>query len=40
MVGCHHRLNEHGFEQASGDGELGILACCSLRCNKELDVTE
>ena len=21
MVGCHHRLNGHEFEQAPGDGE-------------------
>ena len=41
MVEWHHWLNEHEFEQASGDGEwLGILACCSLRCNKELDMTK
>ena len=30
MVGCHHRLNGHEFEQAPGDGEgEGSLACCS-----------
>ena len=30
MVGWHHRLNGHGFEQAPGDGEgQGSLACCS-----------
>ena len=30
MVGRHHRLNEHVFEQAPGDGEAqGCLACCS-----------
>ena len=30
MVGCHHRLNGHEFEQALGDGEGQIsLACCS-----------
>ena len=23
MVGLHHRLNEHEFEQALGDGEDG-----------------
>ena len=30
MVGWHHRLNEHEFEQALevGDGQ-GSLACCS-----------
>ena len=31
MVGWHHRLNEHEFEQTLGDGEgQGSLACCSL----------
>ena len=30
MVGWHHRLNEHEFEQALGDSEgQGSLACCS-----------
>ena len=30
MVGWHHRLNGHAFEQTLGDGEgQGILACCS-----------
>ena len=30
IVGYHHLLNRHGFEQAPGDGEgLGSLACCS-----------
>ena len=30
MVGWHHRLSEHEFEQAPGDGEgEGNLACCS-----------
>ena len=30
MVGWHHRLNRHEFEQASGDGEgQGSLVCCS-----------
>ena len=30
MVGCHHQLNGHEFEQAprAGDGQ-GSLACCS-----------
>ena len=30
MVGCHHQLGGHEFEQAPGvgDGE-GSLACCS-----------
>ena len=30
MVGWHHRLNGHEFQQALGDGEEeGRLACCS-----------
>ena len=46
MVGRHHRLNEHEFEQAPGDGEgQGSLACCSHVCRPlhgvaELDMTE
>ena len=40
MVGWHHQLNEHEFEQALGDGEgRGSLVCCSPWGNKELDVT-
>ena len=31
MVGWHHQLNGHEFEQAPGDGDgQGSLACCSL----------
>ena len=30
MVGWHHRLNEHEFEQAPGFGDgQGSLVCCS-----------
>ena len=30
MVGWHHRLNGHEFEQTPGDNERqGSLACCS-----------
>ena len=41
MIGWHHRLNGHEFEQGSwaGDGQ-GSLACCSLGGHKELDMTE
>ena len=41
MVGWHHQLNDHEFEQALrvGDGE-GSLACCSPWGLKELDSTE
>ena len=41
MIGWHHSLNEHEFEQASEDGEgQGSLACCSPWGHKELDMTE
>ena len=41
MVGWHHRLDGHEFEQALGDGEgQGSLVCCSLWHHKELDRTE
>ena len=36
MVGWHHWLNRHEFEQALGDGEgQRSLACCSPRGHKE-----
>ena len=41
MVGWHHRLNGHQFEQALGDGEgQGSLVCCSPWGRKESDTTE
>ena len=41
MVGWHHCLNGHEFEQALGDGEgQGSLACCSPWGCKELDTSE
>ena len=41
MVGWHHRLSGHEFEQTPGDDEgQGILACCSPWDPKELDTTE
>ena len=41
MVGWHHRLDRHEFEQAPGVGEgQGGLACCSPRGLQELDMTE
>ena len=41
MIGWHHQLDEHEFEQAPsvGDGQ-GNLACCSPWSHKELDTTE
>ena len=40
MVGWHHRLNGHGFEQAPGAGEgQGSLVCCSPWGCKESGVT-
>ena len=41
MVGWHHRLNEHEFEQAPGGGEgQGNLVWCSPWGCKESDATE
>ena len=41
MVGWHHRLNGHEFEQALGDGEgQGGLAWCSPWGHKESGMTE
>ena len=41
MVGWHHRLNGHEFEQAPGVGDgQGSLACCSPWGHKEQDMTE
>ena len=41
MVGWHHRLNGHEFEQTLGDGDRqGSLACCSPWGHKESDMTE
>ena len=41
MVGWHHQLNGHEFEQTVGDGEgQGNWVCCRLWGCKELDTTE
>ena len=41
MVGWHHLLDGHEFEQVPGDGDgQGSLACCSPWGCKELDMTE
>ena len=41
MVGWHHQLNGHEFEQAPGDGEgQGSLAFSSPQGCKESDMTE
>jgi len=41
MVGWHHWLNGHEFEQAQGNGEgQGSLACCIPWGHKESDRTE
>ena len=41
MVGWHHRLNGHEFEQAQGDREgQGSLVCYSQRGHKESDMAE
>ena len=40
MVGWHHRLNGHAFEQTPGDSERqGSLACCSPWVLKESDTS-
>ena len=41
MVGWHHQLNEHEFEQTLGVGDgQGSLVCCSSWGHKESDTTE
>ena len=41
MVGWHHRLSGHDFEQALEDGDgQGSLVCCNLWSRKESDTTE
>ena len=41
MVGWHHQLDGHEFEQAPGVGdEQGSLVCCSPGVCKESDMTE
>ena len=41
VVGWHHQLDGHEFEQTPGDGEgRGSLVRCSPRDYKELDMTE
>ena len=41
MVGWHHQLDGHEFEQTMGtDDGQGSLACCSLWGHKESDTTK
>ena len=41
MVGWHHQLHGHEFQQALGVGDgQGSLACCSPWGHKELDTTK
>ena len=41
MVGWHHRLSGHEFEQTPENSEgQGSLACCSPWGHRELDMTE
>ena len=41
IVGWHHRLDAHEFEQALGVGDgQGSLVCCSPWGHKESDTTE
>ena len=40
MVGWHHQLNGHEFDQTPGDSEgQGSLVCCSPCGHEELDTT-
>ena len=40
MVGWHHCLNGHEFEQSTGDNEgQRSLVCCSPWSHQELDMT-
>ena len=40
MVGWHHQLNGHEFEQTPGESERqGSLVCCSPWGHKESDIT-
>ena len=41
VVGWHHHLNEHKFDQGPGvcDGQ-GSLVCCNPWGHKESDMTE
>ena len=41
MIGWHHQLNGHEFEQAPGDSEgQGSLACYSSWGHQESDMTQ
>ena len=41
MVGWHHRVDGHDFEESLGVGEgQGSLVCYSPGCHKESDTTE
>ena len=41
IIGWHHRLNGHEFEQTPGDGEgQGGLVCCGPWGRKVSDTTE
>ena len=41
MVGWHHCLSRHEFEQTLGNGEgQGSLVCCGSWGHKESDMTE
>ena len=41
MVGWHHQLDGHEFEEAlGGDDGQRSLVCCSQSGHKELDMTE
>ena len=39
MVGWHHQLSGHEFEQGDSEGQGSLACCCSWVC-KESDMTE
>ena len=40
MVGWHHQLNRHEFEQALGVGDGGLVGCRRRWSGTESDTTE
>ena len=41
MIGWHHQIGVHEFEQALGVGDgQGSLVCCRPRGHQESDMTE